>query len=97
MDEALLDVSARYIVQRNLSSNVEAATIRWGANEGRLDLTYYTSVAPSGEDEEWCEIAMTELIAAFPDIRVADTHLVKLGPEGPSVMEDARLVFRKGH
>ncbi len=95
MDEDQLDVSARYIVKRNLSSNIEAAAIQWDAVEGRLDLTYYTSAAPSDEDEESCEIAMTELIAEFPDIRAADTHLVKLGAEGVGIREDLRLVFCK--
>lgn len=95
MDEAQLDVSARYIVKRNLTSNVEAAPIQWDTALGKLDLTYYTSAAPSAEDEEWCEIAMTELIAEFPDIRAADTHLARLGAEDFGNLRDLRLVFRK--
>ncbi|ULU23191.1 hypothetical protein [Dyella terrae] len=95
MDEALLEESARYIVKRNISSNVEAATIQWDAAEGKLDLTYYTLLTPLDEDEEWCEIAMTELIAAFPDVRSADTHLVKLGSNDSGRSDDERLVFRK--
>ncbi len=91
----MLDESARYIVRRNLSGNVEAATIQWDAAEGRLERTYYTELAPSDDDEEWCEVAMTELIAAFPDIRTADTHLVRLGADDPGTRGDERLVFRK--
>jgi hypothetical protein len=95
MDKAQLEACARYIVERNLTNNVEAVAIEWMATEERLDLTYYTCDVPLEDDGEWCEIAMTELLAKFPQIRAANTHMVNAAAHGLVLREGMQFVYRR--
>jgi hypothetical protein len=74
MDDRSLFLAAQLVVRRNLTEQVAAATVLWRPETRELVLHYYCD-APYGEDEEEeCELSMTELIAEFSDILLAQTH-----------------------
>jgi hypothetical protein len=72
MELTQLITSAKTIVRRNLSANVGAASIQWYALKGKLVLAYYMRNPHSEDDEEWCSLALAELEAEFPDIRLSE-------------------------
>jgi hypothetical protein len=62
---------ARLIVSRNLTGNVAGAKVSFVKSKGHLHLIYYLFDVSTEYDEEERELSMTELIAAFPEIRTA--------------------------
>lgn len=65
--------AARIIVARNVTPQVRRATVNWSASQKKLVLCYFTRQPPSEDDVEECELAMTELIAEFPDVADCET------------------------
>jgi hypothetical protein len=49
------------------------AAITWFPAQGKLRLWYQTVLPPSEEDAEEAELAMTELLAEFPEITDCET------------------------
>ncbi len=91
MERQQLERAAKVISARNVTPNVKMVTIGWDSANAKLTLRYYTDTAPSDDDEEFCEIALAELIAEFPDIRKADTAC--LLSRGPSVEHAEGIVY----
>jgi len=71
-EEELL-MAARVIVARNVTPQVRFAAVTWLASDSKLLLYYYTHQQPTEQDIEEAEIAMTELIAEFPDVLDCET------------------------
>lgn len=65
--------AARVIVARNITSNVCLAAVAWLPSQSKLRLCYHTLQPPSEEDVEEADIAMTELLAEFPEITDCET------------------------
>ena len=79
--ERLLFIS-RMFVARNVTEHVVKATISWDDIEARLSLVYYFDHPPNDDDEELCEIALTELLAEFSEIRSAATQSCQIANNG---------------
>jgi len=65
--------AAKVIVARNLNEKVIAATIGWNEEASNLMLTYYVDGAASEDEQELCELALTELLAEFSDVKLANS------------------------
>lgn len=76
MDTEVFKKSAKFIVSRNINEHVEAVFADFDSEKGSLNLIYCTKGAPTEDDEEDCELSCTELVAHFPEIRIAETRCV---------------------
>ena len=74
MDDRSLFLAAQGIIRRNLTEQVAAATVLWHPETRELILHYYCDVPYGESEEELCELSLTELLAEFPDILLAQTH-----------------------
>jgi hypothetical protein len=78
MTEDELKKAAVYIVKRNVSDRVLSVIVEFEPTEGRLKVVYCFRAQPKEDDCEDCELACTELIAEFPEVKVAETMCVPL-------------------
>jgi hypothetical protein len=78
MTEDELKKSAEFIVRRNASNRVLSALVTFEPCEGRLKIVYCFYAEPEENDREDCELACTELIAEFPEVKVAETMCVPI-------------------
>ncbi|MBB4150280.1 hypothetical protein [Sphingobium scionense] len=62
---------ARIIAARNLTPNVASVAVSLDERAGHVHVTYYLYNSNTEDDEEWRELTVGELIAAFPVIRSA--------------------------
>jgi len=85
--------SAKAVVRRNVSANVVAASIEWQALERKLVLTYYTHSTHSGDDEEWCSLALAELEAEFPDVRLSELLIFPATHFSSTANPDQHVVY----
>ncbi|MDR2155322.1 MAG: hypothetical protein LBE78_09905 [Burkholderiaceae bacterium] len=74
MDIMIFKNSARFIVRRNVSERVDRVLAKFEPKNGRLRLVYCIRGLPTNDDLEDCEIACSEIIAEFPEIREAETQ-----------------------
>ena len=72
------EAEARLIASRNLTLNVAAIHAKFDDNLGHLDVTYFLFDPPSADDEEFRELLVGELVAAFPEIRTASSKFGSL-------------------
>ena len=68
MENQALLTAAAHIVARNMTPNINMARVYWSAETSHLKLAFAYDSAPSEDDLEWQELAMTELVAEFPEI-----------------------------
>jgi len=64
-------IEARIIVARNLTPNVASVAASLDERTGHVHVTYYLYDSSTEDDEEWRELTVGELVAAFPVIRSA--------------------------
>ena len=76
MDRETFKKSAEFISRRNVSDRVLRVIVTFDRDEGRLKVVYCLQGDPNEGDYEDCELTCTELIAEFPEIRVAETECV---------------------
>ena len=78
MNENLFKKSTAFIVKRNVSDRVVSVVVTFNPVEGRLKVIYCFRGDPQEEDREDCELACAELIAEFPEVKIAETMCVPL-------------------
>ena len=61
--------AAQLFVRENLNDHVVAVSARWDPATETCSMTYYFDQEPDESDKELCEIALTDLVANFPDIK----------------------------
>ncbi|MGH6861335.1 MAG: hypothetical protein ACRECY_13840 [Phyllobacterium sp.] len=91
MISSSIAAEARIIIARNLTPNVAGADIEFFTATGHFHLTYYLDSAATDADQEERELALCELIAAFPAIRTAASAFGSAA-EMPDKKE---LIFRR--
>ncbi|GAB2469062.1 hypothetical protein GCM10027082_20720 [Comamonas humi] len=84
--------AATSIVERNRSPNLIEARVAWDGSTGVLSLAYVTRKEPSDDDEELCELSMTELLAEFPDVVTAETACFIVGARAVDTVD--HIVFQ---
>jgi hypothetical protein len=83
---------ASHIVSRNLTTNISAVTA--GLEDGHLSVTYFCKDEPTIGDEEERELSVGELIAALPEVRIADADSKIIGSNF-TVPADEQIVFQR--
>jgi len=86
MNEQNLFWAARTIVARNLNQNVTAAAAHWEPATSCLTLSYCLDDLNEEDSQELCELALTELLAEFPEIEMAQSQIVQ-GKTGDPALE----------
>jgi len=94
MDLEAFKKSAELIVSRNVSEHVQAVFADFKNETGSLNLIYCTNGTPTEDDEEDCEVACAELLAHYPDIRLAETQCVAVSDK-PLLTGMTRIFFRE--
>ncbi len=74
-DEALL-WTAKAIAARNINENVVAVAVAWDEMISKLTVVYYVDGVMSGEEEALCDLTLTELLAEFADVKLADSQCI---------------------
>ena len=88
--QALLNAS-EHVVARNITPNVNMARVHWNAGTSHLTLVFACDSLPSEDDLEWQELAMTELLAEFPEIVTCEC----LSPVSNSGESDGLVVYSR--
>lgn len=76
MKTETLQWAAKTIAARNLTEKTVAVTTTWDNKNSRLVVTYYFDGKVTDDDEEISELALTELLAEFPDVVLAESHCI---------------------
>lgn len=71
--------------------DVNMARVHWNAGTSHLTLVFACDSLPSEDDLEWQELAMTELLAEFPEIVTCEC----LSPVSNSRESDGLVVYSK--
>ena len=66
--------SAKFIAAKNVGAQVVKVIFNFDPETGHIKITYYTEGEPSDGDRDNCELTCSEMIAAFPEIRTAETN-----------------------
>jgi hypothetical protein len=93
METTAFKNSAEFIVRRNVSARVARVMVSLDPNSGNLSVIYCTEGEPTDDDVDDCELTCTELIAAFPQIRTAETKCVS--SEQCARSDEETVVFSK--
>ena len=93
-NEALL-WAAKTITLRNLTEKTVAATVTWSAMNSKLIVTYYVDGAISDDEEELCELTLTELLAEFSDVIHADSCCINAHDKLSELPYLEGLVFQR--
>lgn len=88
-----LHVAAKAIVLRNVGQHMIGATISWDERDSKVTLFYYLDHSPTDEDKEQGELALTELIAEFADIALADIECAHLQGGGVKLRDMDVLIY----
>jgi len=89
--QALLNAS-KCVIARNVTEIVQAAKVHWNPVSSHLALVYGYKLAPSEDDLERQELAITELLAEFSDIITAECSWSISDSEVPN---DGMLIYRR--
>lgn len=96
MNETEFIKSAAFIVKRNVSGGVVSVVVTFDRHDGRLRVVYCLQSEPCDDDREDCELTCAELIAAFPEVKVAETICVSVA-ECPEYRGDmGGVVYSRG-
>jgi hypothetical protein len=87
MDPQEFDSTAREIARRNVGDSVKAVSARFEPDQARLVVTYYLHDAPTEEDWDDCEMTCSQVLEAFPEIRVTEAQCLE-SPEADRAIAD---------
>lgn len=87
--------ASRVIVGRNRNDKIVATTVAWDESLSRLSLTYYIDGLVSEDELEHCDLALTELLAEFYDVTVADNQCVSVSLDGFDANQLSGLVYSR--
>jgi len=76
MNEERFANASRVIVARNVADRVVYVTTSFAEHDAMLRVVYFFEGAPTDDEIELCELACSELIAEFSEIRRAETGCV---------------------
>ena len=76
MNQSILKKSAEFIVKRNVSERVARVIVGFDQHDGKLIVIYCLDGELLEDDRQDCELTCTELIAEFPEVKVAETMCV---------------------
>lgn len=95
MNLTQLKNAAEWIVKLNLTDRVRAVRVVWENATSRLTVLYYVDGPPTDAEEEECEITMAELLAQFPEIKIATTQCLDCAAEPIDFSQLPDLVYRR--
>lgn len=70
--------ASRLIVKNNITSNIVAISLQWNEESKNVTIYYYTSQILSEDEEELCELSLTEIIAEFSDIQSINCEYIEI-------------------
>lgn len=62
------------IVRSNLNEKIVAVTVVWDKDALKLEVAYYVDGMVSDEERELCDLTLTEMLAEFSDVKIADSR-----------------------
>jgi len=63
--------AATLIARANTTADVVAVTVAWDECSSKLTVTYYVDDTTSEATQYFCELALTEMLAQFADVKLA--------------------------
>jgi hypothetical protein len=88
MEQSFFMESARHIAKRNVNSHVAFISASFDEIKRHLFVTYYTRGTPTEEDWEECELTCGEILAAFPEIKTAETKCCSVDSHAQGSLKD---------
>jgi hypothetical protein len=95
MDRITFKKSGEFIADRNVSDRVLRVVITFEQHEGRLRVVYCLRGEPTEEDCEDCELTCAELVAEFPEIKMAETRCIPISEYVISDNDIGEVVFSR--
>ena len=78
MNEVEFRKSAECIAKRNITDRVISIVVTFDQRTGKLKVIYCLCGEPREGDRENCELTCAELIAEFPEVKLAETLCVPI-------------------
>lgn len=83
------------IAKHNLTNSVAAVTVSWNEDISKLTVIYHIDGIASDEDQELCDLTLTELLAEFSDVKLADSYCVSTGDHFDKLEQLKGLVYKR--
>ncbi len=93
MKQEAFKTSAEFIAKRNVSDRVLRVIVSFDRREAHLKVIYHLRCDPEESDYEDCELTCAELVAEFPEIKVAETRCVSDAVCGNDIGDIGEVVF----
>ncbi len=95
MDQAIFKSAAQFIAKNNASERVVRVVATFEREVGRLKVVYWLRGEAQEEDRYDCELTCSELIAAFPEIKTAETMCLSIAEGTVNDGEIEGVVFSR--
>jgi len=93
-NKALMNASS-LIAKRNLTEKVISVNVNWDDECSKLVVTYYVDGIVHDDERELCEITLSELLAEFSDVKLADSQCVRVTGQSSRPENMTGLVYRR--
>jgi hypothetical protein len=93
MNNQELVSASRLIARSNVNEKITAVTVDWDEGIAKLIVTYYIDGLVTNDEQELCELTLTELLAEFSDVKLADSQCLVAQSKFGELSEVKGLVY----